>query len=200
MKVTTKASPENDTTLTFFDNCSLDSLEYSDEMRASSLCLWSCYLLLGTSYCWVTVQQKTEFKKNKTLKHRNEHCNLSWYFCVLVVYLFFYKSSLLKELPVLLQHPLLHLQSLQNRKEMRRTWTSINNINLKISWKGWLCVEITFKCLTFLLIKDLCGSVLWLVRPWPSTLKSSCKKRSHILTALITAPVISTSFWESTAI
>ncbi len=30
--------------LTFFDNCSLDSLGYSNEMRAFSWCLWSCYL------------------------------------------------------------------------------------------------------------------------------------------------------------
>lgn len=42
--------------LTFFDNCSLDSLEYSDEMRAFSWCLWS-YLQWGTSYCWVTINR-----------------------------------------------------------------------------------------------------------------------------------------------
>lgn len=40
--------------LTFFDNCSWDSLEYSGEMRAFSSCLWSCYLQRGTSYCRVT--------------------------------------------------------------------------------------------------------------------------------------------------
>lgn len=45
------------------------------------------------------------------------------------------------------------------------------------------CGQTSFYCLTFLLIKDLCGSVLWLVRLWPPTLYSSCK--SHISKGLI---------------
>lgn len=135
VKLTPNLSPENDTTLTFFDNCSLDSLEYSDEMIASSSCLWSCYLLLGTSYCWVTIK-KTSLKKiiiiiKTALKHRNAHLNPSWWLCVLVVYLFFYKSSLLKELPVLLQHPLLRLQSL----EMGKKWEEHELLEIIHIWR-----------------------------------------------------------------
>lgn len=40
--------------------------------------------------------------------------------------------------------------------------------------KNGLRLDIIYNSLTFLLIKDLCGSVLWLARLGPSTLKSSC--------------------------
>lgn len=47
------------------------------------------------------------------MRHRNARFNPPPWLHIIVVYLFFYKSSLLKELPVLLQHSLLSLQSLE---------------------------------------------------------------------------------------
>lgn len=88
------------------------------------------------------------------------------------MYLFFNKSPLFKKLPVLLQHSLLSLQSL----EMDRSSTSINYIHRK--WNVWVCSN-NFKSYVFadqglVWLCSLVGDTLSLY------LKKQLKKR-HIL-------------------